>query len=179
MDSTELARLEAQARGRYERARWGRGAVGFAPVLLLVAAAAGVSHRPATALLFGALLFGAGVALLWYGRTLHRAVLPGVLAGLIPLTAALAANLTHGCTGHACYSYCVPACASGGVVAGLVVSTVARRRGHGWGFWAAGTAVALLTGAMGCACVGYSGVLGLAAGFAAGAAPQAARRLLA
>jgi len=179
MDSTELARLEAQARRGYERARWWRGALGFAPVLLLVAVASALSQRPASALGFGGLLFATGVVLLWHGRTLHRAVLPGVLSGFIPLTLSLAANLTHGCTGHACYSLCVPACAGGGLVAGALVSAVAWRGRHGWGFWAGAAAVTLFTGAMGCACVGYAGVLGLVAGFLAGAAPHAARRLLA
>ncbi len=176
MDSIELGRLERVARGRYERARAFRAIVGFAPALGVVAAAAVLSHRPVSAALFGAALFATGAGLLWRGQTLHQAVLPGVLAGLVPLVLSLAANLIHDCSEDLCTSLCVPACASGGVVAGFVVSAVAARRGRGWAFVAGASAVSLLTGAMGCACVGYSGVVGLVAGFAVGLLPQVARR---
>lgn len=179
MDSTELTKLEARARRRYERARLVRGVVGFAPVVALVACAALLGRRPASAVGIGGVLFVAGAALLWFGRSLHRAVLPGVLTGLVPLGLALAANWGHGCAGDHCSTLCVPACAAGGLAAGAVVSTLSHRRKHGWGFWLSASVVSLLTGAMGCACVGYSGVIGLLAGFAAGVAPQAARKLLA
>jgi hypothetical protein len=62
---------------------------------------------------------------------------------------------------------CIPACATGGVVAGLAVAGVgASPKRHR--FLIAASSVALLTGAMGCACVGHAGVAGLALGFGAG-----------
>lgn len=178
MDSTELARLERLGRRRYEAARLARAVLGFAPVLVVVVGAALLGSRPSSSALFGGALFAAGVTLLWRGQGLQRAVLPGVLSGLIPLALSLAANLLHGCSDEHCTSLCIPACTVGGVAAGLVVSTLGLRRRLGWGFWAAASGLSVLTGAMGCACVGYSGVGGLVAGVAVAVAPQALRKAL-
>lgn len=177
MDSTDLPALERRARNRYERTRLLRSALGFAPMIALVLTVAGLGKRPTSALLFGGLLFVTGTILLWWGRTLQRAVLPGVLAGLIPLSLSLAANLGHGCATGRCSTLCLPACSLGGVVAGFIVSTYAARRGQGMPFLAGAALVSVLTGAMGCACIGSSGVLGLVAGFAVGLLPQLARRI--
>ncbi|HEX2882150.1 MAG TPA: hypothetical protein VHO25_21670, partial [Polyangiaceae bacterium] len=115
-------------------------------------------------------LFGNGVLLLWYGQGLQRAVLPGVFAGLIPLASALCANhFGHVCTGGGCVSLCLPACILGGVSAGALLGYWAR--GRSWGFVLAASSLALLTGAMGCGCIGYAGVLGLLAGYAVGVIP--------
>jgi hypothetical protein len=97
---------------------------------------------------------------------------------LIPLACALMANRGHLCAGGHCSTWCLPACISGGVVAGLVVSWVATKRGLDWRFWLGASAISLLTGAMGCACIGYSGVIGLAAGFLGGTVPLLVRRLM-
>lgn len=169
MDSTETARWKRRARLMYEWARLRRALLGFAPALLVVAVAACITPRPVSALLFGGALFCTGVTLLWYGRDLNRAVLPGLLAGAVPLAVALCANqVGHVCTGASCLSLCLPACAGGGLIAGIAVSVVGHRRKLGSGFWIAGSAVALLTGAMGCACIGYSGLIGLLAGYGLG-----------
>lgn len=178
MASIDLDLLERRARVRYEVARAVRGLLGFAPALLLVGLAAALGRRPGSTLFFGGLLFLVGAFLLWRGRTLHRAVLPGVLSGLIPLSLALVANRGHACPGGQCASWCLPACVAGGIIAGLAVSALASRRGLGWRFWVGASALSLLTGAMGCSCVGYSGVIGLGAGFLAGAVPWAVRQLL-
>lgn len=179
MDSIDLNRIERDARARYERARFQWSFAGAAPVLLVVAAAAFFAKRPTSVAVFGGLLFVTGVILLWRGRDLRLALWPGVLTGLIPLVAALVANHGHGCTGEHCSSLCVPTCTAAGVTAGLVVSLIATRMKAGWGFWAAASAVSMLTGAMGCACVGYAGVLALIGGFSVGLAPQLARRVFA
>ncbi len=179
MDSTDLPALERRVRRRYERTRLLRSTLGFAPMIVLVLTVAGIGKRPTSALLFGGLLFVTGVLLLWWGRTLQRAVLPGVLAGLIPLSLSLAANLGHGCAAGHCSTLCLPACSLGGVVAGFIVSTYAVRQGHGMAFFAGAALVSVLTGAMGCSCIGSSGVVGLVAGFAAGLLPQLARKIFA
>lgn len=178
MDSIDLNQLERRARLRYELVRAGRSLLGFAPALLIVAAAALLGRRPNSALFFGSLLFVSGSFLLWRGRTLHRAVLPGLLAGLIPLACALMANRGHVCAGGHCSTWCLPACITGGIVAGLVVSWIATSRGLDWRFWLGASAISVLTGAMGCACIGYSGVIGLGAGFLGGAVPLLVRRML-
>jgi hypothetical protein len=175
MDSTDLTTLARVARRRYERARLGWSLAGAAPVLLVVAAAVALGRRPSSAALFGGLSFVTGVAFLWRGRDLRRALWPGLLSGLIPLAFALVANAGHGCSGGHCSTLCVPACTAGGVIAGLIVSIVATRMKLGWDFWAAASTMAVLTGAMGCSCVGASGVLALVGGFAAGLVPQVVR----
>jgi len=71
---------------------------------------------------------------------------------------------------------CVPVCSVGGLVAGLAVASIGNQRRAGVVFWLSASTLALLTGAMGCACVGYSGVAGLAVGFAAGVVPGLLRR---
>ena len=114
--------------------------------------------------------------MLWYGRDPQKAVLPGIAAGLVPLVFALCANHMHACGADGCSSLCVPACALGGVVAGLAVASVGNQRNTGPWFWVSASSLALLTGAMGCACIGYSGVIGLGLGFGAGMVPGLLRR---
>ncbi len=46
-------------------------------------AAVALSKYPMWAFALGGLLFVGGVILLWYGRDLKRAVLPGLAAGLL------------------------------------------------------------------------------------------------
>jgi hypothetical protein len=178
MASIDLANVERRARTRYESARAKRAAFGSTPVLLVTLIAAWLGDRPQTVILVGSFVFTWAVLLLWYGREPRRAVLPGIAAGLVPLAFALCANLIeHGCTGAECFRLCVPACALGGVVAGLAVAAVGHRRRRGAGFWVSASGIALLTGAMGCACVGYAGVVGMMMGYGAGLVPGALRTL--
>ena len=176
MDSTERREMERRARIRYEWARAKRALVGFAPLLLVVAVATAIARHPSATAALGVAAFIAGATMLWYGRDPKRAVLPGVLAGFVPLVLALCTSHAHGCTADGCMMMCVPACGVGGLVAGLAVASVGNRRRAGTVFWLSASALALLTGAMGCACVGYSGIVGLAVGFAAGVVPGLLRR---
>jgi hypothetical protein len=176
MDSPDLARLEHQARRRYEWARLRSALFGFAPVLAIVAITAVVGHRPSVTAALGIGTFAGGVFMLWYGRKLKHAVLPGVVAGLVPLVLALCASHFHHCDGEICVSLCIPACATGGIVAGLLVAAVGHRQGAGMPFWLASSSLALLTGAMGCSGVGSAGVGALAVGFAVGLASTLIRR---
>jgi hypothetical protein len=180
MDSAELSRLERKVRLKYEWSRARRALLGFAPAIGVVILAALLARRPSTTLVFGASLFTVGVAMLWYGRDLKRAVLPGMAAGLVPLTFALCANhIGHVCTGQSCVMICMPACVVGGLVAGLGIAALGHRTRQPLRFWVAASAIALLTGAMGCACSGYSGVLGLAAGYVTAFLPTAVKTLFA
>ena len=172
MDSTELSRIERRLRLRYEWSRVWHALLGFAPVLLIVVLATLLTRRPHSALLFGGSMFAAGTIALWYGREIRRAVLPGLLAGLVPLTLALCANhIGHACTGDRCVALCIPACTLGGLVAALAIAGLGHRGRHGLGFWIGASGIALLTGAMGCTCVGYSGLAWLALGYALGIVP--------
>jgi hypothetical protein len=178
MDSTDLTHLRRRVRRAYELARLRRALLGVAPVLVIIVGAASFAHRPVSTLWFGVGTLAVGAAMLWYGRDPQKAVLPGIAAGLVPLMFALCANHVHMCGADSCSSLCVPACTLGGVVAGLAVASVGNQRRAGPWFWVSASALAILTGAMGCACMGYSGVMGLAVGFGAGMVPGLLRRAL-
>lgn len=176
MDSIDVVAIERRLRTRYELVRCGRALVGVMPAAALVWFAALLASRPVSTVLFGGLMMLAGAILLWYGREPRRALLPGLGAGMVPLGLALAANRWgHVCTGGGCTNLCLPACVTGGVIAGLLVAGVGHRYRRGVGFWVGASAVALLTGAMGCACIGYAGVGGLVLGFGAGLMPRLSR----
>ena len=178
MDSIDLDRIERRARTRYEWTRLKRALIGFSPVLFVVVAAVALARYPMWAFAFGAALFVGGVVLLWYGRDLKRAVLPGFAAGFVPLTLALCAvRVGHACTGDGCMMLCVPACTLGGLVAGFTVAAVGLARRGGPSFWLSAAGVAMLTGSMGCSCVGQAGVAGLALGLVVGMVPGLVRRL--
>jgi hypothetical protein len=173
MQSTDLDRLERRARRRYERARLQRALLGVLPVALLIAVilALRLHPHPQVMLVLGVGAFAGGAALLWFGREPARAVLPGLLAGLLPLWLALCArHWGHACTDAECIERCLPICAAGGVLAGLVVNAYGALRGRSVWFWVSASSMALLTGAVGATCAGYQGVLGVAAGYAVGLA---------
>jgi hypothetical protein len=172
MESADLQETEMRARRAYELTRVRRAGLAFAPVVLLVAVAALIGERVGYVLAFGSALFMLGAGLLWYGRGVKRAVLPGLAAGLVPLVFGLCAkHVGHACMGAGCMTFCVPACFVGGVIAGLVIDFVTLRSASKVGFWVAASGIGLLTGAMGCACAGALGLAGLFVGFAISAVP--------
>ena len=173
MPSTDLERLERRARRGYEQARLQRALLGMLPVALLVAVVfcLRLHPHPHVMLVLGASAFGLGAVLLWFGREPARAVLPGLLAGLLPLWLALCArHWGHMCTDVECMVMCLPVCAVGGVLAGLGVSWYGALRRRTIWFWLTASTMTLLTGAVGATCAGYPGVLGVASGYAVGIA---------
>lgn len=173
MQSTDLDRLERRARRRYERARVKRALLGVLPLALLVAVILGLRlhPHPYVMLALGAGAFAGGAGLLWFGREPARAVLPGLIAGLLPLWLALCArHWGHMCTDSECVEMCLPVCAAGGALAGLVVNWYGALRGRTVSFWVAASSMTLLTGAVGATCAGYRGVLSVVAGYAVGLA---------
>src|SRR5690349_17296874 len=100
MASNELSEPGAASALRaYERSRGKLAALGFAPVLLIPVLVLCIDGMTWRTVALGVALFVAGVFLLWRGQDAARGVLPGVLAGLVPLTAALCAPSMHVCTG--------------------------------------------------------------------------------
>jgi hypothetical protein len=178
MDSVDLSELERRARRKYEWARVRRAFLGFTPALVIVTIAALANKHPMSAIGFGAAMFVVGVGLLWYGREVRRAVLPGLAMGLLPLALALCANhVGHACMGGECMTLCLPACTLGGILAGAGVSLIGLRWKQGLSFWVGATALTFLTGAMGCSCLGYAGVAGLAFGYVVGSIPLLLRKV--
>jgi hypothetical protein len=157
----------ARARRAYEVARMRRGLLDALPLLGVSFVAAVIGYRAEATLVLGSLLYASATVFLWRGRELGAAVLPGTIAGGIPLVFAICAKAYgHVCTGEACVSFCVPACITGGLLAGFSVTSMATRRSARASFSMAACFLALMTGALGCSCVGFGGVLGLVVGIA-------------
>lgn len=178
--TTDLESTMRGARRAYELGRARRALVGFLPALPVVGVACLFSDSPSWTVSVGLGMFFLGAVMLWHGRDLKRAVIPGVAAGSVPLVLVLCArHFGHVCTGMSCTTLCMQACAAGGILAGLAVASVGNSRRSGPGFWLAASALALPTGAMACACLGVSGVVGLALGYSAGLVPGLLRRVFA
>lgn len=170
------AAARTQAARAYERSRMRAALMWTLPMVALAAASCGLGTQPQTACLVGLGLFALGFVFLWRGKSLGRAVAPGVFAGLVPLTLALLARtMGHVCAGGACVSLCIPACTAGGACAGILIAHASRFT-TGWPralFVGGSGAVALLVGSLGCSCVGYGGIAGLAIGMGLAALPLA------
>jgi hypothetical protein len=172
MDSVDIDQLRRRVRVAYEWGRLRRALLGLAPALLLGAVAAWIGGKPSGSAPFGLGLFVVGVTALWYGREPHRAVFPGIVAGLIPVVLILSTmRVGHLCFGARCTSVCIVACAAGGLGAGVVVGFLGARARRGAPFWITASALALLTGAIGCTCPGSAGLAGLAAEYGTGTLP--------
>jgi len=163
-----LPSFEARARRAYEWGRLRRAALGAVPVALLVGAAAAATTELVSTVAVGLGLYLLGLFALWYGQGLNRALLPGVLAGTLPLALALCAtHAGHAWLGDWCTPVCLAACGLGGAGGGLLVGSWARRYRAPAPVAAAAALFGISTGTMGSSCVGTAGVLLLAAGFAA------------
>ncbi|MBZ4418718.1 hypothetical protein [Myxococcus sp. RHSTA-1-4] len=171
MESSELAR---RARWAYEKGRLARalplGGYGVVLVLCAVVLRSSVgSGTLALGAVFTALLVGYG----WRGGVLGRAVVPGVLGGVMPLLVPpLVVASGHVCA-SGCRAFCLLACVGGGVLAGLLITRASSaspvdERGR---FVLAAGVLATLCGALTCVLYGVSGVIGLMTGLALASAP--------
>ena len=167
-----MERSDASAR---RRARWAYelGRVRFAApygagaaVLVAIAGLIGAPSPPLFAVLSVALVVVC-LAMPTISRRLARQVRPGLLAGAVPMLAALVSVRGHGCA-DACSDLCAPLCA----VAGLVVGVWLGRSQARWG----ALLVASLTASVGCIAVGAGGIAGALVGLALGTVPALAVR---
>lgn len=173
---TELALSSVQdrLRGAYEAGRRQRALWLASPFAVVGLAGLLAGPRPLVAVAVGLAVCGLAFACFVAGRQLELAVLPGTVAGFIPFGLAQLTRLWgHACLGGHCVSLCLPACTAGGVLAGLMVTVIGRRRGAGPTFYLAAGAFSALTGALGCSCIGYTGVIGLVVGLVASSAAGA------
>lgn len=172
MTDLDLEQLESRARRAYERGRWRLGIASAWPALVLCGLCIALGGRPwATVGVAIALAVTIAIAV-QRGRQHGRAVIPGLLAGALPLLAGLmACRLPHVCGGAACMEFCAPLCLGAGAVAGLALVVRSRRAGrsNAPSLWVE-TLVAMFTGALGCFFVGIGGLAGMALGLSLGAA---------
>lgn len=168
--------INASVRAAYERGRLRDAARDATPLvglftLVLLAAEAGFAQA--------VLALGVGatfVVLRWRGLGWGWGAVVGALAGLAPLLApfVLGAN-GLGCAGPNCASWCMALCASGGLLAGLVVGASSRS----WGALVGGGLVAALAGAVGCWPMGATTMVGMVGALLAGEIVAGAARRLA
>lgn len=157
--------LLAAARGRYERSRVAFAAKVAAPVAVIPAVSVALGTSIASAAVIGAGLVAAVALVTWRGGGFALGGFSGLKAGVIPLVFAHSAKLFgHVCTPAGCTTLCVPACASGGLIAGALVEWWARKSPRPNLTRGLGAGVSLLTGALGCSCVGYAGIVALLCG---------------
>jgi hypothetical protein len=164
--------LEARARRAYEwgRLRW---SLRPAPLILAAAAVALACGRPLslTFALAGVLL-PLAATLSFAGGAGGRAVMPGMLAGVVALACpVLMHTLGHVCLGPSCMMLALPACIVGGAAAGVLIASRAAQEENGGHFLVAAVVVAGLMGALGCSLAGAAGVAGMLAGTVAAGAP--------
>jgi hypothetical protein len=161
--------LLGRARGAYEASRLRFALQVGLPVALVPAVSCLLGTPARSALVLGGALVAGMVLLEWRGGPLARGAMAGLEAGLLPLLFAHGAHLFgHVCTPSGCSTLCVPACTVGGLLAGLTVEWLARRSPRPFLTRGLGLGGAFLTGALGCSCVGASGVLALALALPAG-----------
>ncbi len=169
MDEALLASRAARA---YERRRVQIGALralSVAPVAALAFLQCTTAGPTVVAL--AALLGVVGVTG-WRGQDLGRGATAGLAPGLAPFLVPLLSQAT-GVFCNATVCAVLPAtCVAGGVLGGIALGAVhPGPRRSALQFWAGAVAVTLAAGAVGCIQAGLLGLLGMAAGLAAGSIP--------
>jgi hypothetical protein len=172
----ELALVERRVRRAYEIGRVKYAMVSGLPLMglsgLAFLAGAGRSLDVVAALA----LVVTGLTYLWRGQLAARALLSGVVAGLVPLLLALFANWSSpGCTHEATISVCTVACAIGGVLAARRLTEFARAEEKHPAAFVLAVLPAILLGSLGCGCIGYVGVLAMAGALTLASLPEMLR----
>ena len=164
--------LKLAARRAYERGRFISACAVLLYIVPAAVAAAILTFRPAHALIAGAILAVVSVALMYRGEVYARAVGPGLAAGLVSATAAIAMCHLGVCGPQEGPVLCAAFCFLGGAASGvLVVRRSLRHDDRRRTFLLSAAIVAFLTGALGCTMLGFFGVLGLALGVVLAAIP--------
>jgi hypothetical protein len=133
-------------------------------VPMTVVALGGCGHREA-ALAIAAALAALSVILVWRGGVAGRAVVPGLVAGVVPLGFPLVACPLCAKFGAAHLPMLV--CIVGGVVSGAIVAAYAAREDKDRApFVVSAGLIAALAGSMGCAVLGLGGIAAMAVGLA-------------
>lgn len=149
--------------------------VGALPSFVYVGAALAVS-ADRSACVIGLAQFAFAALLLFLGRPYSRGVALGYLFGIVPfVTATVAQGAGHMCLDGACMAVCAPACTAAGFVTGIGASLATVRVRGGLGSFVATAGVVLAAGAMGCRCLGYGSLLGLAGGMLLASVPAMPR----
>jgi hypothetical protein len=116
-----------------------------------------------------ALLLAAAIWLRFRSRVGVESVTTGLLAGAVPLGAALVlTQLDPGCATAGPFSFCTAFSMVIGGAAGIVVALRERARGSLAGHWVLAGSIAILAASLGCARLGLASIAGVALGIIAG-----------
>lgn len=179
IDATEhadLAPLRLRGRRAYEQARLRLGVRAGLLALPLTALSLLFAEAPSMSLSAGALLAATVGFLRFSGNELERAIVPGLLAGSPPLLLPMLLRKSAWCcVGGMCAPLCLAACIAGGMLAGAAIGLLSAREAQRRSafVFAAGT-VATLTGTLGCAAGGVSGMAAMLVALLATSGPVAA-----
>ena len=147
----------------FRRGRLRLATVDAAASLLLLVPALLWADGSLRTLILGVIVLSSVALFSYRGGPAGKSALSAVMLGSLPIVLALSSlSLHQACSHHGCSSYCVPACALGGVIAGVIAGRVGARSPRPFLsivslLWLIG-----LTGSIGCSCVGKSGMLALA-----------------
>lgn len=154
----------AAARAAYQRGRAKLALTHAAPALvyMAIALAAGSEHHAAG---LGFVAFVVGALAVFLGGAFGRAVLPALVYGALPFTVThVVQSFGHVCIPGGCVAWCMPACAATGLLVGVAFARRAERDRDPLLFFVAGFPLIVATGALGCRCIGYGSIVGLALG---------------
>jgi hypothetical protein len=157
--------LLRRARASYELARLAKGLRAAALVVpMAVVSLGGCGHRE-SALAIAVVLAILSTALVWRGGVAARGVVPGLLAGVVPLGFPLVACPL--CERFGAGHLPMLVCVAGGVVSGAIVAAfAARETADRARFVVSAGLVAAIAGSMGCAILGLGGIAAMAVGLA-------------
>jgi hypothetical protein len=160
-NATDLEHVVIRA---YERGRVRWATLGGC--LLLGASIVGLLCADRGPIFYG---IGAGLALMtglyiWRGGDAGNALLPGLVAGLVPLVlSATMLDCRAECSGL-CMRHCMLVCAVGATGAGLLATLLTRNHPRRWRAWLFAVALVPASGLLGCPHVGYGQLGGLLLG---------------
>ena len=157
---TTLDATRARAARAYELARARRALQSALWVLPLVLVALALAERPFEVSLLALAMMASVWLAAWRGKQWGRALPAGLGGGLLTFGAAISARWVMGdccASGAGCSDWCVPACATAGGLAGLLTVLDAGRAANPLPRIATSASLSAMGGAMGCACIGYTG----------------------
>jgi hypothetical protein len=174
--TTDMTHPRADARRAYELGRLKLGLRTAALAIPMLGLSVAAGGKPATTALAGAALVVLSVYFRWRGQAWGRGVLPGLIAGSLPLVLPpLLRSSGHFCMGGGCWSVCMIGCVLGGALAGMTIGIAsAAEKQQRTAFLLSASLVAGLAGVLGCSIVGAAGITGMAIAVIASSLPVAA-----
>jgi len=161
MDPSKRLLFEKRAMRNYELARLRVASRVAIVVVPIVCVAMAISSQPTECACIGVLLLVGVMGMRWYGKGLDRIVVPGLVAGTIPMFAGLLKSKFPSANAEAaCLVLCSVGFLSGAYLArSAFANSTASMKG-----WIAGVGVAAATALMGCIGGGLEAPFGVAIG---------------